>query len=178
MSVDPVEPADESPAKPVTGVKPYTPVRTIDPTSPPVPLQPPPTFTPADSSDSSDVSDADEDASPEDSVAEEDSPADEDYVLADDETTEDVPADDATSEDVAADYKPAHGRSVDGTEPGLDQEEDRSDWQRVQAAFVDDPQAAVSAAGAMVEKVIGTDTEKLRIAFREYRTLYDKLTHS
>jgi hypothetical protein len=72
------------------------------------------------------------------------------------------------------------------------QPESRSDWQRIQAAFVDDPRTSVAEAATMVEDAVaaiqqrgqvlrdawednGTDTEKLRVAFRDYRSLYEKL---
>jgi hypothetical protein len=72
------------------------------------------------------------------------------------------------------------------------QPESRSDWQRIQASFVDDPRTSVAEAATMVEDAVaaiqqrgqvlrdawednGTDTEKLRVAFRDYRSLYEKL---
>jgi hypothetical protein len=57
------------------------------------------------------------------------------------------------------------------------------DWRELQGRFVDDPQAAVKEAGALVEKALndlrsrseGGSTEDLRTAFRRYRDLYSGL---
>lgn len=68
-------------------------------------------------------------------------------------------------------------------------------WDEVQAAFVDDPQRAVTAAGALVEDVLsrlsetfaaernrveagdqdGEQTEKLRMAMQQYREFFRRL---
>jgi hypothetical protein len=58
------------------------------------------------------------------------------------------------------------------------------DWRELQGRFVDDPQAAVKEAGALVEKALSDlrtrsengSTEDLRTAFRRYRDLYSGLT--
>jgi hypothetical protein len=92
----------------------------------------------------------------------------------DPDDADDQPVDDASPN--GRPVEPADRRSADGTADQPDEPEPRSDWQRAQAAFVDDPRAAVTAAAAMVANAVGTDTEKLRVAFRDYRTLYDKLT--
>ena len=89
-----------------------------------------------------------------------------------------------------AEYKPAE-LAVPG------QRDAGSDWQRVQAGFVDDPRSSVEQAAAMVaaaaEKILatieererrlrdswegnGADTEALRIALREYRVLYQQIS--
>ncbi|AAZ55402.1 hypothetical protein JCM3263A_25210 [Thermobifida fusca] len=73
-------------------------------------------------------------------------------------------------------------------------------WNRIQKSFVDDPRASVAAADSLVGEAIeqftarlnerrrriesswqrrsegGSDTERLRVALREYRTLLDQLT--
>ncbi|WP_234402057.1 hypothetical protein [Thermobifida halotolerans] len=73
-------------------------------------------------------------------------------------------------------------------------------WRRIQSDFVDDPHASVAAADSLVGEVIeqltarlnerkrriesgwqrrsegGSDTERLRVALREYRSLLDQLT--
>jgi hypothetical protein len=72
----------------------------------------------------------------------------------------------------------------------------QASWQRIKAGFVDDPRTSVEEAATMVEEAAetlvatiqererllrsawegnGTDTEKLRTAFRDYRELYDKI---
>jgi hypothetical protein len=82
-------------------------------------------------------------------------------------------------------------------ETATDQEDSQASWQRIKSGFVDDPRASVEEAAAIVEEAAetlvatiqerervlrgawegnGTDTERLRTAFRDYRTLYDKLS--
>lgn len=59
-----------------------------------------------------------------------------------------------------------------------------ADWHELQGRFVDDPEAAVREAGALVEKAFSElrarsesgSTEDLRTAFRRYRDLYANLT--
>jgi len=63
-------------------------------------------------------------------------------------------------------------------------ESSSASWQDLQGRFVDDPQAAVREAGALVEKAFNDlrsrsesgDTEDLRTAFRRYRELYNQLS--
>jgi hypothetical protein len=58
------------------------------------------------------------------------------------------------------------------------------DWRELQGRFVDDPQAAVREAGALVEKALADlrtrsesgSTEDLRTAFRRYRDLHAGLS--
>jgi hypothetical protein len=58
------------------------------------------------------------------------------------------------------------------------------DWRELQGKFVDDPQAAVKEAGALVEKALSDlrtrsengSTEELRTAFRRYRDLHAGLS--
>jgi hypothetical protein len=62
--------------------------------------------------------------------------------------------------------------------------ESSADWHELQGRFVDDPQAAVREAGALVEKAFNDlrtrsetgSTEDLRTAFRRYRELYAQLS--
>jgi hypothetical protein len=59
-----------------------------------------------------------------------------------------------------------------------------ADWHELQGRFVDDPEAAVREAGALLEKAISElrtrsesgSTEDLRTAFRRYRDLYTQLS--
>ncbi len=70
------------------------------------------------------------------------------------------------------------GSTGSGTARGLD-----ADWRDLQGRFVDDPQAAVREAAALVEKALtelrtraeSGSTEDLRTAFRRYRDLYSGL---
>jgi hypothetical protein len=162
----------------------------------------------ADSTLSDDTdSDEDEDDTPAD-VADTDEDEDED---AEDTETTDVRDTDADGiPAVTAETAPAPVPvPVPAPAPALDTESDsgdaavsmpgtsaqpesRSDWQRIQASFVDDPRTSVAEAATMVEDAVaaiqqrgqvlrdawednGTDTEKLRVAFRDYRSLYEKL---
>ncbi len=58
------------------------------------------------------------------------------------------------------------------------------DWRELQGRFVDDPQAAVKEAGALVEQALSDlrassesgSTEDLRTAFRRYRDLHAGLS--
>lgn len=77
---------------------------------------------------------------------------------------------------------------------GWDADEVRRRWQDVQVAFVDDPRESVERADAMVEEAVSTlstrrrelvdnwknagqgDTERLRLALRDYRSLLERLT--
>ena len=73
----------------------------------------------------------------------------------------------------------------------------RRDWLAVQSSFIDEPQAAVSRADGLVQELLrsvaegfegarrdlegewqrgeGVNTESLRLAFRRYRVLFDRL---
>jgi hypothetical protein len=100
--------------------------------------------------------------------------------------------------------EPANGEIDDG--PLLDSTASlRQSWQRIQAEFVDDPQASVREAAEIVSELTetvvstiqrreqrirsswegngsgvpgtgNTDTEQLRTTFRRYRALFDQLT--
>lgn len=120
--------------------------------------------------------------------------------LEPDYVTDVTPGDDVADPD----YEDA-GREIDDG-PLLDSTASlRESWQRIQAEFVDDPQASVREAAGIVsdltetvvstiqrrEQLIrsswegngsgvpgthGTDTELLRTTFRRYRALFDQLT--
>lgn len=77
---------------------------------------------------------------------------------------------------------------------GWDADEVRRRWHEVQVAFVDDPRESVERADAMVEEAVSAlsarrrdlmddwknlgqgDTERLRLALRDYRSLLERLT--
>jgi hypothetical protein len=81
--------------------------------------------------------------------------------------------------------------------PAASDDDQQASWQRIKAGFVDDPRASVEEAASIVEEAAetlvatiqererllrsawegtGTDTEKLRTAFRDYHDLYDKIS--
>lgn len=101
------------------------------------------------------------------------------------------PAPDAPSTGASPSFTPA----AEATVP--DEGDSQASWQRIKAGFVDDPRASVEEAAAIVEEAAetlvatiqererllrgawegnGTDTEKLRTAFQDYRELYDKIS--
>ena len=149
-----------------TQAKPFTPVRQIPPVGPV-------TFTPAGRHRGEDPTSDTVDDIPSAASPDMDGDAGED-----------------TADDVAVSQS---NGAVDRTAAVPTQREGKSDWQRVQASFVDDPRASVDAAANMVNEAVvaiqdrerqlrstwegnGSDTEKLRAAFRDYRALYDQLT--
>jgi hypothetical protein len=89
---------------------------------------------------------------------------------------------------------PTDVSDMDTFAPG-DAEHYQDEWRRVQAGFVDDPEAAVRDADKLVEQVMadvahklsrhrdtlatggsGERTEQLRVALRRYRALFQQLT--
>jgi hypothetical protein len=74
--------------------------------------------------------------------------------------------------------------AVPATDPSGSASRSDADWRELQGQFVDDPQAAVREAGALVEKALSElrarsesgSTEDLRTTFRRYRDLYAGLT--
>jgi hypothetical protein len=172
-----------------TQAKPFTPVRQIPPVGPV-------TFTPAGRHRGEDPTDlnTDTDTDPDPDL---DPDLDEDPTS---DTVDDIPSaaspdmDGDAGEDTADDVAVSQSNgAVDRTAAVPTQREGKSDWQRVQASFVDDPRASVDAAANMVNEAVvaiqdrerqlrstwegnGSDTEKLRAAFRDYRALYDQLT--
>lgn len=77
---------------------------------------------------------------------------------------------------------PAHGDVPTGDRaaavPG-DARDIRARWHEIQSGFVDDPRAAVAAAGDLVHQAVRTadegDTEALRQALRGYRLVLESL---
>ncbi|MGD0559693.1 MAG: hypothetical protein ABSA93_32585 [Streptosporangiaceae bacterium] len=105
------------------------------------------------------------------------------------------PGPDAPSTGASPSFTPTSETTT--PETATDQEDSQASWQRIKSGFVDDPRASVEEAAAIVEEAAetlvatiqerervlrgawegnGTDTERLRTAFRDYRTLYDKLS--
>ena len=126
--------------------------------------------------------------------------------LEPDYVTDVTPGDDAAGLDDEAAAGTVLGADVVDDGPLLDSTASlRESWQRIQAEFVDDPQASVREAAGIVsdltETVVSTiqrreqrirgswegngsgvpgtgntDTEQLRTAFRRYRAFFDQLT--
>lgn len=97
--------------------------------------------------------------------------------------------------DISPDVSPVAAPAAGGADLfGWDADEVRRRWQDVQVAFVDDPRESVERADAMVEEAVSTlstrrrelvdnwknagqgDTERLRLALRDYRSLLERLT--
>jgi hypothetical protein len=108
------------------------------------------------------------------------------------------------SEVIVEDLTPVAGPPVENSEPAEPEESGvgpvtDSQWQRIQASFIDDPRASVMAAADLVEKIAdslvatirerervlrggwegdsaSTDTEKLRTTLRDYRSFYKEIS--
>jgi len=106
----------------------------------------------------------------------------------------DVPPADVVVEDVRVNDGPQDGELL---LPAERRDDLRRRWLEVQSSFIDEPQDAVSRADGLVQELLksvaegfesarrglegewhsaeGVNTESLRLAFRRYRTLFERL---